>query len=101
MFCRTQRQHFQLGHMGLKYENQDYTLASGSPVLASFSGFAHISVFSEWLLHPIKFDRSDHPSPCSPRLPDALFLRVFILLLFLCCRALGGGGGVREVEVTT
>lgn len=42
MFCRTQRQLFQLGHMGLKHENQDYTLASGPPVLASFSGFAHI-----------------------------------------------------------
>lgn len=92
MFCRTQRQHFQSGHMRLKYENQDYALASGSPVLASFSGFAHISVFSEWLLHPIEFDRSDRPSPCSPRLPGALFLRMFILLLFLCCRLWVGVG---------
>lgn len=103
MFSRTQRQHFQSGHMGLKLENQDSTLASGSPGLAAFSGFAHVSVFQNGFLDPSKFDRSDHPNPCSPGLPDALFLPlcVFILLLFLCRGALGGGGGVHEAEVTT
>lgn len=85
MFCRTQRQHFHLGHMGLKYENQDYTLASGSPVLASFSGFAHISVFSEWLLHPIRFDRSDRPPQSllskAPRCPVAPYVYIVALSL--------------------
>ena len=82
-------------HLSMRFSRQGYWSGLPFPSLGDLP--------NPGIVPPSKFDRSNHPNPCSPRLPDALFLllRMFILLLFLCCRALGGGGGVHEMEVTT
>lgn len=82
MFSRTQRQHFQSGHMGLKLENQDSTLASGSPGLASFSGFAHVSVFQNGFWTPASLTGVTTPIPALQGSQMPCFYR-FVCLY--CC----------------